>query len=65
MAEAAIAGQVDHLYGLKENVIVGKLIPAGTGIRSFRNKYLGEDTTELERQAQKEEMLEEECTHRT
>ena len=36
LAEAAISGQVDHLYGLKENVIVGKLIPAGTGIKSFR-----------------------------
>ena len=33
--------QVDYLYGLKENVIIGKLIPAGTGIRSFRKKYLG------------------------
>ncbi len=35
LAEAAISGQVDHLYGLKENVIIGKLIPAGTGIKSF------------------------------
>ena len=35
------AGQIDHLYGLKENVIVGKVIPAGTGIKSFRDKYLG------------------------
>ena len=42
LAEAAISGQVDHLYGLKENVIVGKLIPAGTGIKSFREKYIGE-----------------------
>ena len=41
LAEAAISGQVDHLYGLKENVIIGKLIPAGTGIKSFRKKYLG------------------------
>ena len=32
LSEAAISGSVDHLYGLKENVIVGKLIPAGTGI---------------------------------
>ena len=36
LAEAAISGQVDNLYGLKENVIIGKLIPAGTGIKSFR-----------------------------
>jgi DNA-directed RNA polymerase subunit beta' len=40
LAEAAISGQIDHLYGLKENVIIGKLIPAGTGIKSFRKKYL-------------------------
>jgi len=33
--EAAIAGKVDHLAGLKENVIVGHLIPAGTGLRSY------------------------------
>ncbi len=45
LAEAAISGQVDHLYGLKENVIVGKLIPAGTGIASFREKYLGDDVS--------------------
>ena len=40
LAEAAVSGQVDHLYGLKENVIIGKLIPAGTGIKSFKKKYL-------------------------
>jgi DNA-directed RNA polymerase subunit beta' len=40
LADAAISGQIDNLYGLKENVIVGKLIPAGTGIKSFREKYL-------------------------
>ena len=40
------------LYGLKENVIVGKLIPAGTGIESFRKKYLGDDDSELERASQ-------------
>jgi DNA-directed RNA polymerase subunit beta' len=40
LAEAAVSGQVDHLYGLKENVTIGKLIPAGTGIVSFREKYL-------------------------
>ncbi len=41
LAEAAISGQVDYLYGLKENIIIGKLIPAGTGIKSFKKKYLG------------------------
>jgi len=55
LAEAAISGQVDHLYGLKENVIIGKLIPAGTGIKSFREKFLGRDLSELERQAEDEE----------
>ena len=33
LTEAAIKGKVDHLVGLKENVIIGKLIPAGTGLR--------------------------------
>lgn len=55
LAEAAIFGQVDHLYGLKENVIVGKLIPAGTGIVDFRHKYLGDDISENERRAREEE----------
>jgi DNA-directed RNA polymerase subunit beta' len=35
--EAAISGKEDHLMGLKENVIVGHLIPAGTGVREFQN----------------------------
>ncbi len=42
LAEAAIAGQIDYLYGLKENVIIGKLIPAGTGVEPFKKKYLDE-----------------------
>jgi DNA-directed RNA polymerase subunit beta' len=40
LSGAAVAGVVDNLYGLKENIIIGKLIPAGTGIASFRDKYL-------------------------
>ncbi len=55
LTEAAISGQIDHLYGLKENVIVGKLIPAGTGVKSFRKRYLGDDLSDLERQAQEGE----------
>jgi DNA-directed RNA polymerase subunit beta' len=55
LAEASVAGRIDHLYGLKENVIVGKLIPAGTGVQSFREKYLGDDVSDLEKQAQHEE----------
>ncbi len=37
LTEAAINGKVDHLLGLKENVIIGKLIPAGTGLDVYRN----------------------------
>ncbi|GFN37027.1 DNA-directed RNA polymerase subunit beta' [Tepidimicrobium xylanilyticum] len=37
LTEAAIKGKVDHLIGLKENVIIGKLIPAGTGMRRYKN----------------------------
>ncbi len=37
LTEAAIKGKVDHLLGLKENVIIGKLIPAGTGLDVYRN----------------------------
>lgn len=59
LAEAAISGQVDQLLGLKENVIIGKLIPAGTGVDSFRRKHLGNEESELERQAKQEEMLDE------
>ena len=37
LTEAAIKGKVDHLMGLKENVIIGKLIPAGTGMERYRD----------------------------
>ena len=40
LSTAAIAAKVDHLAGLKENVIVGKLIPAGTGLRDFKNLFV-------------------------
>ena len=40
LTEAAIKGKVDHLVGLKENVQIGKLIPAGTGLRTYRNVEL-------------------------
>jgi len=43
LTEAAIKGKVDPLIGLKENVIIGKLIPAGTGMKQYRNVLL--DTT--------------------
>jgi DNA-directed RNA polymerase subunit beta' len=50
LTDAAIAGQVDHLVGLKENVIIGKLIPAGTGLiarRRQRESLFGPETEEL------------------
>jgi DNA-directed RNA polymerase subunit beta' len=37
LTEAAVAGKVDYLRGLKENVIMGRLIPAGTGLERYRN----------------------------
>ena len=39
LTEAAIKGKVDHLLGLKENIMIGKLIPAGTGMRQYRDAY--------------------------
>lgn len=43
LTEAAIKGKVDPLIGLKENVIIGKLIPAGTGMKRYRNTALNTD----------------------
>ena len=43
LTEAAIKGKVDHLIGPKENVIIGKLIPAGTGMKHYRNIELSTD----------------------
>jgi DNA-directed RNA polymerase subunit beta' len=37
LTEAAVKGKVDYLHGLKENVMVGKLIPAGTGVKMYRD----------------------------
>ncbi|MDO5417778.1 MAG: DNA-directed RNA polymerase subunit beta' [Lachnospiraceae bacterium] len=45
LTEAAINGKVDHLIGLKENVIIGKLIPAGTGMKRYQNVKLNTDLT--------------------
>jgi DNA-directed RNA polymerase subunit beta' len=46
LTEAAIKGKVDPLIGLKENVIIGKLIPAGTGMRRYRDLTLDSDINE-------------------
>ena len=43
LTEAAIKGKIDPLVGLKENVIIGKLIPAGTGMKRYRNVVLDTD----------------------
>ena len=59
LTEAAIKGKVDPLIGLKENVIIGKLIPAGTGMKRYRDVKLNTDAMiaaeEAERLARAEE----------
>jgi DNA-directed RNA polymerase subunit beta' len=68
LTDAAIKGKTDHLEGLKENVIIGKLIPAGTGMRKYRsidldygvNLELIEAYREMQRQMELEEEEEEE-----
>ncbi|HEU4964888.1 MAG TPA: DNA-directed RNA polymerase subunit beta' [Bacilli bacterium] len=47
LTEAAIHGKVDRLLGLKENVIIGKLVPAGTGMSRYRNIKVEDGTEEL------------------
>ncbi|MNZ46685.1 DNA-directed RNA polymerase subunit beta' [compost metagenome] len=46
LTDAAIKGKVDKLLGLKENVIIGKLIPAGTGMNRYRNVKLSDPNAE-------------------
>jgi DNA-directed RNA polymerase subunit beta' len=46
LTNAAIAGSVDNLRGLKENVVIGHPIPAGTGMRAYKNVRLFDDTSE-------------------
>ncbi|HVO69400.1 MAG TPA: DNA-directed RNA polymerase subunit beta' [Aggregatilineaceae bacterium] len=48
LAGAAIEGKVDHLYGLKENVIIGKLIPAGTGFHTYQDRDVAVNNEDLE-----------------
>ncbi|MCP1102054.1 DNA-directed RNA polymerase subunit beta' [Aequitasia blattaphilus] len=48
LTEAAIKGKVDHLVGLKENVIIGKHIPAGTGMRRYRDVELESQSMMIE-----------------
>jgi DNA-directed RNA polymerase subunit beta' len=58
LTEAAINGKVDYLRGLKENVIMGRLIPAGTGMEYYRRvKIAGEDVVEEEPVPEQEPVL--------
>ena len=56
LTEAAIKGKVDSLIGLKENVIIGKLIPAGTGMKRYRDTRLSTDENLLSRLAAEKEL---------
>ena len=60
LTEAAINGKVDHLIGLKENVLIGKLIPAGTGMKRYRSIRLGTDEVVEEAEEIVEEVMMEE-----
>ena len=63
LTDAAIKGKIDHLQGLKENVIIGKLIPAGTGMRMYKDIDLdyGKNAAMIEEfeRARREKELEE------
>jgi DNA-directed RNA polymerase subunit beta' len=54
LTEAAISGRVDYLRGLKENVIVGRLIPAGTGMAQYHDFHVAEDLPEAVPEAEEE-----------
>ena len=56
LTEAAIKGKVDALIGLKENVIIGKLIPAGTGMKRYRDTRLSTDENLLSRLSMDDEI---------
>ena len=55
LTEAAIKGKVDPLIGLKENVIIGKLIPAGTGMKRYRSVKLNTDAHMIEEPTEAED----------
>ncbi|MFR2534019.1 MAG: DNA-directed RNA polymerase subunit beta' [Clostridia bacterium] len=52
LTEAAIKGKVDELIGLKENVIIGKLIPAGTGLAKYKNTHISTEEDSVEAQTE-------------
>ena len=57
LTDAAIKGKVDPLIGLKENVLIGKLIPAGTGMRRYRSTKLTTDAAPVMEAALEEEVI--------
>ncbi len=61
LTEAAISGKVDYLRGLKENVIMGRLIPAGTGLERYRNIQLLTEIPKEEPEAMEPELTPEEA----
>ncbi len=61
LTEAAISGKVDYLRGLKENVIMGRLIPAGTGLERYRNIQLLTELPKDEPQSMEPELTPEEA----
>jgi DNA-directed RNA polymerase subunit beta' len=50
LTEAAVSGRVDHLRGLKENVIMGRLIPAGSGVEAYQARHVRVEGEEAEPQ---------------
>jgi DNA-directed RNA polymerase subunit beta' len=61
LTEAAISGKVDYLRGLKENVIMGRLIPAGTGLERYRNIQLLTEIPKEEPESMEPELTPEEA----
>jgi DNA-directed RNA polymerase subunit beta' len=57
LANAATEAKVDHLLGLKENVVMGHLIPAGTGIKKYRNIILESEEVEIPEENEQEKEL--------
>ena len=56
LSDAAISSRVDKLIGLKENIILGQLIPAGTGLRNYQDMYISSDVGNIFGRAFKEEV---------
>ena len=59
LTDAAIKGKIDHLVGVKENVIIGKPIPAGTGMKFYSNIRLNTDSMLNQEEEEEEEIIDE------